>query len=78
MTGVQYMQLAPKQVISFNDFKYFITQFTGAKSENIQTWFTRFESLSNAFHFSEMQKFIFIERALKELAFFVQSEGITL
>lgn len=37
-------------------------------SENILTWFKCLEALADFFGFSKIQKFIFVEYALKELA----------
>lgn len=65
-----------KQSISFLDIENLIpSPFSGSKSDNVLTWLARFEALAESFEFSEMQKFILVERALKGIALlFVQSE----
>lgn len=70
------MQFSIKLAIFYNDFEIFFSSSARTKTDNINTWLTRFESLVDSFNFSEMQKFIFVERTLKGLALlFIQSES---
>lgn len=54
--------------ISFDDIWYLLMLFRGNKSKNIQTWFSQFETLSNSFHLSDIQRFVFAETNLTRLA----------
>lgn len=70
------MPFATRHAILLPDFVIMLTSFTGKSSENILKWFERFKALSDSFRFSEIQKFIVIERTLKGMALlFVRSEA---
>lgn len=48
---------------------------TGAKIDNIMTWLICFESIADSCNSSEMQKFIFVQRAFNFLALFFARSG---
>lgn len=47
-TVTHHPHSASKQIVSVNDIEHLITPYSRSKSENIQTWFLRFEALADS------------------------------